>query len=242
MLLLHGLGADGSSWQLQFAALAAAGLRPLAVDIPGFGQSAFAQGRWSIAGVAARLAEHWRQIAPQGGAVCGISMGGAIALQLALDYPALCRRLVLVNTFACLRPRRLDEWVYLLGRLLRANLQGVEAQASMVAWRIFPEAAQEELRRTLIQQIVNANPVVYRQAMRSLGAFDVRKRLRAVNCPVLVISGERDTTVALANQEELAQKIPAARRVVIPNGGHAVLVDQSDLFNRALVDFLTQKL
>ncbi len=172
--------------------------------------------------------------------VAGISLGGVVALQLALDFPQMVQRLVLINTFACLRPKRFDEASYLLGRFVVANLRGKEYQAETVAKRLFPQPEQEGLRRELVQRILQADERVYRQAMQSLALFDARKRLHEIKMPTLIISGENDTTVPLPNQMELVNGIAGAEHVVIPDAGHAVIADQVVRFNQVLL-ILSQK-
>jgi pimeloyl-ACP methyl ester carboxylesterase len=213
-------------------------MRPIIVDIPGFGKSPFTKRNWSIPGAAAEIAGWVLKTLTVPLQLVGISMGGTIALQLALDYPQIVERLVLVNTFAALRPTRLKDLTYLVGRFMRANLLGVEAQAEMVAWRIFPEADQEPLRKILIDSILQSDPAVYRAAMRSLGLFDVKKRLREISIPTLVITGTLDSTVPPLVQAVLAEKIPGARQVLIPGGRHAVIADHPERFNQALLEFL----
>ena len=238
VLLLHGLGTDGTSWGYQVPALLEKRMRPIILDIPGFGKSPFTKRNWNIAKAAAEIAGLIRDklIGPLN--VVGISMGGTIALQIALDYPQTVERLVLVNTFAALRPTRLKDLAYLASRFMRANLLGVEAQAEMVAWRIFPEADQESLRKILIESILQSDPAVYRAAMRSLGLFDVKKRLKHIKTPTLVITGTLDSMVPPPVQAVLAQNIRGARQVLIQGGRHAVIADHPEQFNRALLEFL----
>ncbi|NMC79067.1 MAG: alpha/beta hydrolase [Chloroflexi bacterium] len=238
VVLLHGLGADSSSWGYQIEALRQAGMRCIVPDIPGFGKSVFTGRGWNVALAAQVLADWLRQLALPAVDLVGISMGGAVALQLVLDAPERIHRLVCVNTFGCLRPKRPNELFYLLMRYVKANLKGVEAQAQMVALRIFPEEEQEPLRQILIEQILQADPTVYRAAMRSLGLFNVRKRLGEIHKTTLVITGENDTTVPLASQAELVHGIEGARQVMIPHSGHAVIADQPVAFNAALLEFL----
>ena len=121
---------------------------------------------------------------------------------------------------------------------MRANLLGVEAQAEMVAWRIFPEADQESLRKILIESILQSDPAVYRAAMRSLGLFDVKKRLKQIKIPTLVITGTLDSMVPPPVQAALAQNIPGAQQVLIQGGRHAVIADHPEQFNQALLEFL----
>ncbi len=238
VLLLHGLGADSASWSYQTPVLLSQGMRPIIPDIPGFGKSRYVNKRWSIPGVTVELAGLVTDLSATPLVLVGISMGGTLALQLALDFPQCIERLVLVNTFASLRPRRFSELSYLAIRFLRANLIGVKAQAEMVAWRIFPRSNQAELRKMLIESIHHSDPAVYRAAMRSLGLYNVTKKLGKIRNPTLVITGTEDSTVPLAAQADLAEKIPGAKQVFIPGGGHAVTVDQPERFNQVMLDFL----
>jgi pimeloyl-ACP methyl ester carboxylesterase len=238
VVLLHGLGVDGSSWGYQIPSLCEAGLRPIAPDLPGFGKSIAGKGRWSIGKVAEDLERFVLGLVGQPLVVVGISMGGTIALQFALDFPQWVEKLVLVNTFACLRPQRFDEMGYLLGRFVVANVRGKEYQAEMVTRRIFPREEQRELRRAMTARILQADQRIYRQAMQALALFDVRRRLAEIHVPTLVISGQNDNTVPLVNQRVLAEHIPGARQVIIPDAGHAVIVDQVAAFNRTLLEFI----
>jgi 3-oxoadipate enol-lactonase len=238
VLLLHGLGADASSWTLQFPALTQAGFRPLAPDAPGFGASRYDGRGWSLGRVAAAVAGLLDEAATGPVHVVGLSMGGVIAQQLALDAPQRVKKLVLASTFAALRPESLAGWGYFLRRALLVSFMGIPAQARFVAGRLFPAPGQEALRQMLVEQITQADPRAYRAAMRALGLFDSRRRLAQIEAPTLVITGADDSTVSPSAQTALAQGIRGARQVVIPGAGHAVSVDHFEAFNTALLGFL----
>jgi 3-oxoadipate enol-lactonase len=240
VLLLHGLGVDGSSWGFQLAGLVKAGFRPIAPDLPGFGRSSYDGQGWSMRRTSEQMSALLSHMGVVEAGVVGLSLGGAIALMIALNDPGRIRHLVLINTFACLRPRRFNELVYLLRRFMIANLRGIEYQAEMVARRLFPGAEEQILRQELIQRIIQSDPRVYRGAMRALGLFDLRKRLIDIRVPTTVITAENDTTVSREIQNELAMGIPGARHVIVPNSGHAVIIDQPDLINEVLIDILTR--
>ncbi|MDD5370263.1 MAG: alpha/beta fold hydrolase [Anaerolineaceae bacterium] len=240
ILLLHGLGAHSDSWQLQIPCLIDAGYRPLAPDMPGFGQSHFQGGRWSISRSSEACMELLQALAIAHVYAVGISMGGTVALQLAFDHPDRIAGLVLVNTFASLRPDTVEGWLYLLRRYTMLNFQGLSRQAEYVAQRIFPKPEQIELRRLLIAEVQQSDQNVYKEAMRALGWFDKRRRLKELQLPTLVVSGDRDGTVPLRNQKVLADGISGAHRVMIADAGHAVTVEQPDAFNQVLLDFLRQ--
>jgi pimeloyl-ACP methyl ester carboxylesterase len=170
--------------------------------------------------------------------VVGISMGGTVALDLAIRFPEIVRLLVLANTFACLRPDSLSGWGYFLKRYAVFSLRGLPEQAEFVAQRIFPDPGQTELRRLLVEQVTQADPKVYRKAMRALGFFDDRKRLKEIQAKTLVVSGGCDTTLPLKNQRELVEGIPNVRQVIIAKAGHAVTVDQPIEFNAVMLEFI----
>lgn len=238
VLLLHGLGANGSSWSLQFDALTSAGMRPIAPDAPGFGSSAYDGRGWSIKRVAAELAGLLVELDTGPAYVVGLSMGGVIAQQFALDTPRLVRKLVLVSTFSVLQPDGFSQWFYFAQRMLVVHTVGLATQSKVVARRVFPEPGQQVLREMAEEQIAAADPRAYRTAMRSLGLFNSRQRLKEIKAPTLVISGASDSTVTPARQKMLADEIGGARQVIIPGAGHAVAIDQFEAFNHELMEFL----
>ena len=152
VLLLHGLGSDATSWQLQMDYLLANGLRPIAIDLPGFGESICNPELWSLKYCAQSCNQLMDSLSINHYDVIGISMGGVVAQIMALDYSERVNRLVLINTFACLRPQKWDEWYYLIKRYLIAKIRGKNIQAQLVAKRLFPEPDQELYRKEIIKQ------------------------------------------------------------------------------------------
>ena len=240
VLLFHGLGADGTSWTLQIPALGQAGFRPVAPDAPGFGGSPYDGRGWSIRRVAAQMADLLGELGTGPAHIIGLSLGGVIAQQFTLDFPQLTRKLVLVSTFSALRPENLNGWAYFIRRAVVVLTLGMQAQSQIVARRLFPDPQDQLLRDMYLAVIARADPRAYRKAMISLGLFDSRKRLGQIKVPVLIITGEQDTTVAPARQKWLVEGLPAVHQVVIPQAGHVVSVDQPEQFNRALLDFLKE--
>lgn len=239
VLLLHGLGADANSWTLQLPALTGAGFRPIATDTSGFGLSPYDGHGWSINRMAAELAGLLEELQTGPAHVVGLSMGGTIAQQFALNTPHLIRKLVLVSTFAVLRPDTLSGWLYFLQRFILVNTLGLPAQAKVVAQHVFPGPRYGQLREMLVETISRADPRAYRKAMSSLGLFNSVKRLGEIKVPTLVVTGAGDTTVTQSRQRILVDGISAARQVIIPDAGHAVPVDQAESFNRELLAFIT---
>jgi len=240
VLLLHGLGVDGSSWTLQFPSMISSGFRPIAVDVPGFGNSKYGNKKWSIERVSMDLAEFMQEIRIFPAYVVGLSMGGTIAQAITLNYPDLVSKLVLANTFSVLRPKTLKGWMYFLQRFVLVQTLGLPVQAEFVAKRIFPNQDQEIIRQEMISQICNADPRAYRAAMRSLGMFNSKKRLHEIKVPTLVITGAKDTTVHPTHQTQMTEWIPGARQVIMKEAGHAASVEFPDQFNELLINFLCE--
>ena len=238
VILLHGLGATGDSWQLQFPDLIESGFRILAPDMRGFGKSTYPEGPNSPQIMAEDVANFLNRLEVTSVYVVGISMGGTIALQFALDHPSMVDSLILVNTFASLRPKKISYWLFYSIRLLLIQVLGIPNQARFVVKRLFPYPEQEFLRETLYKQIIQANPAGYRSTIKSFASFNVTNRLCEIQSPTLVVTGDRDSIVPPKTQIELVEKISNAQHVVINNAGHAVIVEKPEEFNHAMLGFL----
>lgn len=240
VLLVHGLGANCSSWTLQFDTLGGNGFRPIAPDLPGFGSSAYDGKGWSIKRSASLLAELVDELGVGPVDVVGLSMGGVVAQQFVLDFPQKVHKLVLVSSFCALRPSSLSEWGYFFQRAMLVHLLGLKTQSSLVARRVFPHENQAGLRKLAEEQISSADPRAYRAAMRGLGLFNSTGRLNSIHNPTLVVSGEDDSTVRPERQAVLANCIRGARQVIIEQAGHALTIDQFEGFNALLLKFLLE--
>jgi len=240
MLRLHGLGVNSRSWQLQIPAFTGSGYRILAPDLPGFGQSC--KSRFSsIPQVASEIAVLLHSLHVTSAIVCGISMGGILALQLTLDHPDLVSRLILVNSMAKLSIGNPLLWPYFLWRYILVQSRGLEEQAEVVANRLFPQPKDSLYRQAAIESIMEADLESYKAAMRSIAKFNVQKRLSEIHSPTLVITGENDSTIPARNQRRMAERIPGALHIIIKNAGHAVTIDQPDLFNSCVLSFLENR-
>ncbi len=169
--------------------------------------------------------------------VVGLSLGGAVAVQLAADAPERVRSLVAVNTFARLRGARgslrrgMDRmWLAATGRM--------DELGRRVAAGLFPHAGQEELRYLAAARLASNPPLTYVKLMVAIGRFDLRARLGKIRAPTLVIAGEQDTTVSVDCKLELAVGIPGARMEQFGGSGHATPLDSARRFNTVLLEFL----
>jgi pimeloyl-ACP methyl ester carboxylesterase len=239
VLLLHGLGSSRNDWLMQLLALVPR-CRIVAVDLRGHGLSPKPSGPYRMEMLAADVAQLLARIDARPAHIIGISLGGAVAQQVALDAPHLTRSLLLVNTAA--RFVSSDWRQRLLGarRLAGVYLGSMDRTAQAVADRLFPWPEQAALRRETAQRIAANDLHAYRATLWAIARFDVRDRLGEIRCPTLVVAGDADSTVPLAAKRLLAERIPGSRLDIIPRSGHATPVDQPEAFNQVMLRYLDE--
>lgn len=238
VLMLHGLGVYGQSWWYQKQALTALGYHVVTPDLPGFGSTPPQEGRWSVKNAAQFALMEMDRAGREQFVLVGLSMGGVVAQEIALSQPHRVRGLVLISTFAALRPESLSEMTYFIRRGLRAYIASPTKQAELVAERVFPYVDQAEWRALLIQSIRESDPKVYRQAMIALARFNFNHQLAKINVPTMVITGDEDSTIPPRVQKRLVEKIPGAVQYVIQGANHGVIVDHYQEVNQLLTGFL----
>jgi 3-oxoadipate enol-lactonase len=236
VVMLHGLGSRGEDWLLQFPVLTPR-WRVLAPDLRGHGRSGLSSGWPSVADLAGDVARLMEAESAAPAHLVGLSLGGAVALQLAIDRPELLRSLTAVNTFPHLRPG--------LGGLrhgaIRMALLGFGPMRWVGRWvanGLFPDEDQKLLRTSAAARIAGNPRRAYLQAAAAVARFDVSSRLGEIACPALIVAGERDATVPMKAKLELAHGISGARLEVIPGSGHATPLDAPEAFNALLLQFL----
>jgi 3-oxoadipate enol-lactonase len=229
VVLMGSLGSTLDMWEGQVPALAER-FRVLRVDHPGHGGSPLLYVR-SVEGIAQDLAELLDELRLDRVSLCGLSLGGAVGMRLALDTPARLDRLVLCST--SMRFATPDFWEE-RSRVVRE--QGVEAIADAVLERWFtPEFADVRRYRDML---VSTPAEGYARCCEALRDWDVRGQLRDVGLPTLVIAGADDPSTPPADLEAIAGEIPAARLVVLDGARHLANVERPDQFNAAVLEFL----
>lgn len=234
LLFIHGLGSSARDWAPQTAAFAKDHF-VIAVDLRGHGRSGDPAGPYSIAGFARDIMRLLDHLACGPAHVVGVSLGGGIAFQLALDAPERVRSLVVVNSapemilrtamqkFAIWQRRKLVKWLGLprFGRILSRKLFPDDpAQAAAFAGHF---AANRE------------RP--YTDTLNALIGWSIVDRLGEIRMPTLILAADQDYT-PVAFKQDYTARIPGAELVVIPDSRHALPMERPEAFNRALAAFL----
>lgn len=236
IVLIHGLGSSARDWEPQATALAER-YRVIACDLRGHGQSGKPPGPYRMALLASDVAALIAHLALGKVHVIGISLGGMIAFQLALDHSACVRDVVIINSAPAVVPRTVTERFLVLQRRMALRYLSMDAVGQMVGKRLFPHAHQATLRETFRSRCAENDKAAYRATLDAILGWSVRERLHELTQRALVISGDRDYT-PVSLKEEYVARMRDAELLVIADSGHATPIDQPAACNRALLAFL----
>ncbi len=232
VLLLHGLGGSHDDWRLQLHEFAEH-FRVIVPDLRGFGASERRE-PFTIQQHARDMLALLAALGIRRAHVVGLSMGGAIAIEMALRDPARIGALVLANTAPGFRlttwQRRRMAWL----RALLATFLGVGAVARLYGGGYFPSRGQGRLRKRLIRRASATSRWVYLASLRSLTRWNAESRLRAIEAPTLVLGAEFDMTSS-AEKRRWTARIPRGRFVELPGSRHHSEQDSPIHFNREVL-------
>ena len=239
LLFIHGLGSSVRDWELQLPVFAPR-YQVVTFDLRGHGQSSKPPGPYTIRLFAADTAGLIKEVGLAPAHVVGISLGGMVALQLAVSSPDLVRSLTVVNAGPEFIVRTMKERLMVLQRQLIVRLLGMRKMSEVLSQRLFPKPEHEEVRRLFVERWAENDPRAYRAAMQALVGWSVADQLGAIQCPTLVIAADQDYTPVAAKEAYVA-RMPRAELVVIRDSRHATPVEQPDQFNAALLAFLSKQ-
>lgn len=234
IVFLHGVGSDKSVWRPQVAHFGRS-RRALALDYPGYGESDPAPGAGRDDFAAAMLAA-MDALDIDRAHVCGLSLGGVIAIAMHAAAPDRCASLVLADSFAvhpdgkAICQRSIDASRTMPMRDL------AEARVDM----LLGSAATGELRAEVVETMAAIDPDAYRMGAEAVWLADQRDRAIAIRVPTLVICGDEDRITPPTLSQELAALIPFADLAIIGASGHLANAEQPALFNMNVDVFLAE--
>jgi len=237
LLMIHGLGSSSADWAFQLDDFSAR--HDLVMpDLRGSGRSGKPNERYSIVQFADDLWALLDSLDLDIVDILGFSLGGAVALEMALMRPRRVRRLVLCNTLANYRT---DTWrkrveAYLQIVLVRAI--GLRRTAILISKRLFPHPEQAPKRQRVIDVVGANSPHMYLATMRALIGWHALDRLGALQARTLIIAAEHDYT-PLADKREELRHFPSAEFVVVEGSRHGTPFDATAAFNAHVLRFLS---
>lgn len=243
IVLLHGLGGSQSSWQVVFSALAERH-RVCALDLPGHGASdktAPDQADYTLPGLGAAVAGALQTLHLAPAILVGHSLGGAVALQIALEHPSLVDRLVLVDSAGLgheVNPELLDR--------VEAEPSRDEARRLLELFfhdqRHILDSGVDDLHRQRIDAAGRAAVGAAAAASfdRAGQRVDLRPRLGEIQAPLLVVWGAEDRVFPSDQARAVATAQPAARVEVFDGVGHVPQVEAGDRFVTLIERFMEE--
>jgi pimeloyl-ACP methyl ester carboxylesterase len=251
LLLIHGLGGSWQAWLANIRPLAEA-YRVVAVDLPGFGASPLVPGCFTFSAYARVMDRFCDCLGIDSVVAVGNSFGGWVTVDLAIRRPDLVAGIVLVDA-AGIPPTRRERWKVVT--MLR-----VADRAAPLACRYrdaivhdigirkkalsFALARPENVPAEIVAGLLPERPS---PAFRPVLSAAVRSwslawcdRVAEIRTPALVLWGELDAQLPLRHAHEWTRLLSGSELVVIPDAGHLPMLEQPDIVNGAVTDFLTR--
>lgn len=228
-LMVHGAGGSHLDWPAELRRLPEA--NAIAPDLPGHGRSP-GPGRQSVGAYSADMIALLDALKITRAIIAGHSMGGAVALTMALAYPDRVAGLILVGTGAKLavHPDILN----------RALTEPDSVVALITEWE-WAEGADEQLRRLSRKRLAETLPEVLHGDYQACNAFDVRQQISRIKAPTLVVGGTADRMTPFKFSAYLHEQIPGSQLASIAGGGHKMMLEQPQAAAGVIQQWLSER-
>ncbi|MGB3716081.1 MAG: alpha/beta hydrolase [Candidatus Promineifilaceae bacterium] len=255
VVFIHGFGGSTYSWRETLPVLASAGYRAIALDLKGFGLSdkRFDED-YSHASQADYVAGVMDELGVAKATIAGHSMGVSVLAHFATIYPERVEKLVLVDGTMnidsedsnfdplglLLRFSPVRQWARFI---MRWQLNEEQVAARLLTAYHDPAYVTPEIKAGyLAPQKIKDWELALLGIMRDSSKNSLAMPLDEVaDGPILIVWGEDDTWVPLTRGNSLAESLPGAEFIIIPDSGHLPMEEQAELFNERLLDFLNQQ-
>lgn len=238
VVLIHGNMLSSAMWEPQLAGFAGS-YTVISYDVRGFGRSRYRPGLHSdFADLRALL----QVLGVERPHLVGLSMGASIAVEFALDFPGIARSLVLTPGGA-LGPAD-PPWMAEGWQRMDSAVNAGDYRAARDVCMDFPPMQALRLRpavRDAVAEMIDAHP--WRESAEKWAQYQsldppARERLRELDLPVLVVSGDLDDETFFEEGGVVTDQVRGARKVVISGAGHMVNLEAPDEYNAAVLAFL----
>jgi pimeloyl-ACP methyl ester carboxylesterase len=240
LLLIMGLGWTSHMWYRTRAALVAAGYRTIAFDNRGVGQSSIPAGPYPLTVMASDAAAVLTAAGVERAHIHGVSMGGMIAQEFALQYPERVATLTLGCTQAGGANAVLPD-ASTMQALMRDDLRGEEAARAVLPFIYAASTPQDRIEEDLAMRLPwLPTRAAYMAQLQGVMAWHSYDRLDRIQAPALVLHGDADRLVPYANGKLVAGRIAGAKFVTLPGAAHIYQTDFPGVSERVVVEFLGQ--
>jgi 3-oxoadipate enol-lactonase len=231
IVFLHGVGSDKSVWRPQLQHFGES-RRAVAVDYPGYGDSDPAPEGTTRDDYASAIISAMHELGIDRAHICGLSLGGVVAIAMHHADPSRCASLILADTFA-VHPdgNQIHERSLAASSDLRAM---AEARVDV----LLAHPADPEVRREVVETMARIDPAAYRIGAEAVWLADQRDRAHDIRVPALVLCGSEDRVTPPALSRELAKLIPGAQLEHIERAGHLGNLERPEAFDTLVGAFI----
>lgn len=231
IVFLHGVGSDKSVWRPQLAHFGAE-RRAVAFDYPGYGDSDPAPEGTSRDDYAAAILSAMCELGVERAHICGLSLGGVVAIAIHHAAPERCASLILTDTFA-VHPD--GAAIYERGIAASGDLRAMaEARVDV----LLAQPADPAVRSEVVETMARIDPAAYRIGAEAVWLADQRERAHEIRVATLVICGVEDRVTPPALSRELTHLIPGAHYAPIEGAGHLSNLERPEAFNTLVAAFI----
>lgn len=239
LVFIHGLGSSTLDWEQQVEFFSRK-YQVITYDLRGHGQSDKPAGPYTIKLFAADAAALLQALGIRTAHIGGISLGGMIVLQLAVDEPQLFKSAIITNCLASTIAKNFRIRLELLKRRIIFKIMPFAKMGEIIAQTILPEPQMEEQRKTFVTRFMINDPAAYYSAFLSVMNWSVAEKLGNIKCPALVISSEFDNT-PVAAKEAYIKLMPQAKLAVVKGARHGLTIEYPQKFNEVVMEFIEQQ-
>ena len=232
IIFLHGVGSDKSAWRPQLEYFGKK-RRAVAFDYPGYGDSDPAPEGTTRDDYASAIISGMHELRIDRAHICGLSLGGVVAIAINHSDAKRCASLILADTFA-VHPQ--GEAIYERAMTASENLRSMaEARVDM----LLAQPSAPRVRREVVETMSAIDPQAYCIGAEAVWLADQRDRAKEIRVPTLVLVGDQDLITPPELSDELAGLVPNARMQVIEDAGHISNLEKPAEFNQAVDQFIS---
>ncbi|MGH9682754.1 MAG: alpha/beta fold hydrolase [Candidatus Acidiferrales bacterium] len=241
ILLIMGLGWTSDLWHRTRPVLSRR-YRTIAFDNRGVGRSDVPEGPYPIAQMASDAATVLDAAGVDSAHLFGMSMGGMIAQEFALQYPKRVRSLIL----GCTAPggrESVKAEPEVLQILMQRGMNPEEAAKAISPFIYDPATPRERLEEDMIlRRKWFPTAEGYFAQLQGIMTWEAYSRLRQIEAPALVIHGESDQLIPPANAKLIAGRIPGSKLLLVPHASHILTTDQPEAVHHTVLGFLASQI
>jgi pimeloyl-ACP methyl ester carboxylesterase len=243
LVLIHGLSLDSSWWINQLPVFSQT-YQVIVFDNRGVGQTESPDSPYSTEMMADDTVALLKSLNITTAHILGVSMGGMIAQQIALKYPEIVKSLILATTAAKF-PARAKHLTRLWLKMVEQQVSPETRLREVCLWVFTNKFFEDEEQVTTAVNLGLNQPHPqpergFAGQVAALLQHDTQDRLSQITVPTLVLVGKEEILIPVSFSAELAANIPNAELVVSERGGHNYWAETPELFNQAVMQFLTK--